>query len=282
MSGIQLPEELPDMQPGPRLARLLSTLDPTRLNGWQLAVVLDAQNRQLAHDQARMLAVARELAYAPPCGSDSPPDRQAEPNPFVGTEISMALTWTEYTAASLAVGAFVVALVAGVSIYWTTPICAAGLLLAFAVWDHSRLGWRLVPWQLLVSVAGLFLVVDAVSRHGLSSAMTTLIGADPGPAGISRAAGTGAVLSNVLNNLTVYRAGESVVPIANHNQMLGLLIGTNVAPLITPWASLATLLWAQRCRAAGVDIRWSRFALTGAVTALVVTAASTASLIAWG
>jgi len=102
MSGIQLPEELPDMRPGRRLARLLSTLDPTRLNGWQLAVVLDAQNRQLAHDQARMLAVARELAYAPPCGPDSPPDRQPEPNPFVGTEISMALTWTEYAGASLA------------------------------------------------------------------------------------------------------------------------------------------------------------------------------------
>jgi Domain of unknown function (DUF222) len=102
MSGIQLPEGLPDMRPGRRLARLLSTLDPTRLNGWQLGVVLDAQNRQLAHDQARMLATARELAYAPPCEPDSPPDRQAESNPFVGTEISMALTWTEYAGASLA------------------------------------------------------------------------------------------------------------------------------------------------------------------------------------
>jgi len=47
MSGMQLPEGLPDMRPRRRLARLLSTLDPTRLNGWQLAVVLDAQNRQL-------------------------------------------------------------------------------------------------------------------------------------------------------------------------------------------------------------------------------------------
>jgi hypothetical protein len=56
MSGIQvLPEGLADMRPGRRLARLLSTLDPTRLNGWQLVVVLEAQNRQLAHDQARML-----------------------------------------------------------------------------------------------------------------------------------------------------------------------------------------------------------------------------------
>ena len=80
-----MPEGLADMLPGRRLARLLSTLDPARLNGWQLVVVLEAQNRQLAHDQARMLAVARELAYAPPCGPDDPPARSGESNPFVGT-----------------------------------------------------------------------------------------------------------------------------------------------------------------------------------------------------
>ena len=97
-----LPDGLADLPPGPRLARLLSTLDPARLNGWQLQVVLEAQNRQLAHDQARMLTVARELAHAAPCGPDDPPSRQAEANPFVGTEIAFALTWTEYAGDSLA------------------------------------------------------------------------------------------------------------------------------------------------------------------------------------
>ena len=99
---VALPEGLADLPPGRRLARLLSTLDPTRLNGWQLVTVLEAQNRQLAHDQARMLAVARELAYTPPCGIDSPPQRQAEANPYVGSEISFALTWTEYAGGALA------------------------------------------------------------------------------------------------------------------------------------------------------------------------------------
>ena len=99
---VELPEGLADLPPGRRLARLLSTLDPTRLNGWQLVTVLEAQNRQLAHDQARMLAVARELAYTPPCGIDSPPQRQAEANPYVGSEISFALTWTEYAGGALA------------------------------------------------------------------------------------------------------------------------------------------------------------------------------------
>jgi arsenical pump membrane protein len=38
----------------------------------------------------------------------------------------------------------------------------------------------------------------------------------------------------VLNNLPVYKAGEDVVPDGNHDQLLGLLIGTNVGPLVTP------------------------------------------------
>jgi arsenical pump membrane protein len=128
-------------------------------------------------------------------------------------------------------------------------------------------------------VTGLFLVVDTVGRHGLSDWMSTLIGTDPGTEGVVRAAVTGGALSNVLNNLPAYVAGEAVVPAGNHTQLLGLLIGTNVAPLITPWASLATLLWAERCRAAGVDVPWPRFVATSAVTAVVVLAATVAALL---
>lgn len=44
---------------------------------------------------------------------------------------------------------------------------------------------------------------------------------------------------------------------------MAVLIGTNAGPLVTPWASLATLLWLQRCRAAGVRWRLWRLALGG-------------------
>jgi arsenical pump membrane protein len=181
--------------------------------------------------------------------------------------------------AAVACGVFILGILVGVSIYWMAPICAAVLVIAFMVWDRPRLGWHLLPWRLLVFVTGLFLVVDTVGRHGLSSWMTALIGTDPGASGIVRAAATGGVLSNVLNNLPVYVAGEAVVPVANHDQLLGLLIGTNVGPLITPWASLATLLWAERCRSAGVAISWGRFVLTGAITAVLVLAASVGALL---
>jgi arsenical pump membrane protein len=184
-----------------------------------------------------------------------------------------------FLAASVACGVFIAGIVVGVSIYWMSAVCAVGLVVAFAVWERRQLTWGLVPWRLLVFVTGLFLVVDTVSRHGLSDWMTALIGTDPGASGISRAAATSGVLSNVLNNLPVYVAGEAVVPAANHDQLLGLLIGSNVGPLITPWASLATLLWSERCRAAGVSIQWGRFVLTGAVTATLVLAASVGALL---
>jgi arsenical pump membrane protein len=77
-------------------------------------------------------------------------------------------------------------------------------------------------------------------------------------------------------------AGEAVVPIANHLQLLGLLIGTNVGPIVTPWASLATLLWYERCRSSGLTIRWSRFVFTGAATTLCALAATTLTLLATG
>jgi len=94
-----------------------------------------------------------------------------------------------------------------------------------------------------------------------------------------RAAAVGAGLANVLNNLPSYVAGEAAVPVANHEQLIGLLIGTNVGPLVVPWASLATLLWAQRCRAAGLRIDWRRYVLTSLVAVLLTLTASVGALV---
>ncbi|MCC3779731.1 ArsB/NhaD family transporter, partial [Streptomyces sp. UNOB3_S3] len=88
----------------------------------------------------------------------------------------------------------------------------------------------------------------------------------------------GGGLANALNNLPVYLAGESAVPVGNHDQLLALLIGTNVGPVITPWASLATLLWFERCHAQGVRVSPGRFMGTGAVLAAGALVASVGAL----
>jgi arsenical pump membrane protein len=181
--------------------------------------------------------------------------------------------------AGVTCAAFVLGILLRVPIQAVAVVCAAVLVVAFAVRARSRLGWGLVPWRLLASVGGLFLIVDTAGRYGLSVLLATVIGADPGAVGVWRAAVTGGVLANTINNLPAYVAGEAVVPLGNSDQLLGLLIGTNVGPLVLPWASLATLLWLERCRAAGVPVEWRRFLITGAVTATVALGAAVTALL---
>ncbi|WP_019927045.1 SLC13 family permease [Nocardia sp. BMG111209] len=158
-------------------------------------------------------------------------------------------------------------------------VAAIIAVVAFACLDRSALRWSLIPWRLLVFVIGLFLVVPTLGRFGLSHLMHDLIGTDPGTAGAYRAAAAGAGLSNIANNLPAYTAGEAVIPAANHTQLLALLIGTNVGSVLTPWASLATLLCLEFCRSHGVRVPMSRFLLSGAMLAVLATAAATAALI---
>ena len=145
--------------------------------------------------------------------------------------------------------------------------------------QRSALQWGLVPWRLPVFVTGLFLVVQTISVHLLGSVMSALISSSGGVAGVFRAAATGAGLANVVNNLPAYVAGEAVIPLANHTQLLGLLIGVNVGPLVAPWASLATLIWYERCVTSGVPVPLRRFTLTSAGVAVVGIGLAVAALI---
>jgi len=174
---------------------------------------------------------------------------------------------------------FVIGILVGVPIGIASSVSAGVLVVAFAVWGRNALRPGLVPWRLLVFVIGLFLVVQTISRHGLDGLVEGLVGSGGGALGVARAAGTGAGLSNLVNNLPAYVAGESVIPVGNHTQLLGLLIGTNVGPVITPWASLATLLWYERCLATGVKVRLGRFMATGAALAVTALAATVGALL---
>jgi arsenical pump membrane protein len=102
----------------------------------------------------------------------------------------------------------------------------------------------------------------------------------PTPQGTSdliRVSAVGAGAANVANNLPAYLALESVTDNDPH-RLMALVIGVNVGPLVTIWASLATILWRERCRRAGVTISMWRFAWQGAVCAIAATLAATLAL----
>ncbi|MET8868551.1 SLC13 family permease [Nonomuraea sp. NPDC004580] len=174
---------------------------------------------------------------------------------------------------------FIVLLLVGAHVAVAACAAAVVVVAAFVLRARERLTWHLIPWQLVIFVTGLFLVVPTLSGHGLSALMTWLIGAESDP---YRTAAVGAGLSNLINNLPAYKAVETVIPAAEQDHLLALLAGTNVGPVITPWASLATLLWFESCRRHDVAVPMRRFLLIGAGLAVVGTAATVWALVTFG
>jgi Na+/H+ antiporter NhaD/arsenite permease-like protein len=159
---------------------------------------------------------------------------------------------------------------------WLPATIAAVVLLAlFAFRRPAALRARFVPWSLLLFVCGLFLAIDAAGRLGLTAVLDAAAGRGDDPLALLRLAGVGAAAANLGDNLPAYLALEPVA--GSPARLMALLVAVNAGPLITPWASLATLLWHSRLQAMGVEVSWGRFALLGLIGApLTVTAATLA------
>ena len=160
------------------------------------------------------------------------------------------------------------ALVSGIPVQ-IPAMAAAAVLLGLFLWRRrSALRWSMIPWRPLMLTAGLFMVVEALHANGLTQFLSGIAGSGDGLPALLQLAGLGAGAANAVNNLPAYLAlepvGDSPVRLA------ALLIGVNLGPLVTPWASLATLLWHERLRTLNVEIRWGGFALAG-LAAVVLT-----------
>lgn len=159
-------------------------------------------------------------------------------------------------------------LVVGLEPWMPAVAAAVVLVVAFALRAPKSLGIRLVPWSLLVFAGGLFLAVGALEALGIGRVTSVLAGTGDDLGSLWQLAGVGALVANGINNLPAYLALESVA--GSPVRLAALLIGVNAGPIVTPWASLATLLWHDRLVAAGVEVRWSRFIVLGAVIAPLI------------
>ncbi|MFF1829724.1 SLC13 family permease [Paenarthrobacter sp. NPDC058040] len=168
------------------------------------------------------------------------------------------------------------ALVSGIPLWFSATVAAGVLLVLFAVRRRRSLTVQLVPWSLLLFTSGLFLVVEATRYVGLPALIGQFAGQGEGFLELLRLAATGALGSNVVNNLPAYLLAE---PLAGSPLRTGaLLIGVNAGPLITPWASLATLLWHDRLTKMNVLISWRGYALFGLIVAPLTIVAAVAAL----
>ncbi len=165
----------------------------------------------------------------------------------------------------------------GLSPAWVSVVAAVLLLVAVGLRSPGLLPHIAVPWRMAVGVTVLFVVIDVALTHGLRDVLAGVAGSGTSPWALAQVGAIGAVGANIVNNLPAYAALESVTADAPQ-RLMALLVGVNVGPLVTPWASLATLLWAQRCRARGIRIEVKTLAWQGLVCALAAGGLSIAAL----
>lgn len=176
----------------------------------------------------------------------------------------------------ITLAALLPALVSGMPVWIPASLAAAFLLVVFLVRQRTALRWSMLPVQPLLLAMGLFLVVATLQDHGLAEAFSRFAGTGDGLASLLQIAGVGAVAANGVNNLPGYLALE---PLANSPlRLAALLIGVNFGPLVSPWASLATLLWHSRLKALGITISWRGYALAGLCLVVVLIPCSIVAL----
>lgn len=169
------------------------------------------------------------------------------------------------TAACLALGPLVVL---GVAPWLAAAGTALPLLAVVAARRHHVLRRPLVPWRAVLLVSGLFTALAVVQEVGWQAGLDRLAVGGHGIGDLLGLAGLGALTSNAIDNLPAYLLLEPAA--GGPERLMALLVGTNAGPLVTLWASLATILWRDRCRARGLEVPWTTLARHGLVLAPLV------------
>jgi Na+/H+ antiporter NhaD/arsenite permease-like protein len=166
-------------------------------------------------------------------------------------------------AAGVVVALLIPALVSGIAVWVPAVIGALVLGGFFVARRRASIRFALVPWRLALLASGLFLVVEAAHSLGLTTLLGGVVGSGDSPLALLRVSGAGAAGANLINNLPAYLALEPTggTPL----RLAALLIGVNAGALITPWASLATLLWHDRLASLDVSISWWRYVALGLI-----------------
>ena len=127
-----------------------------------------------------------------------------------------------------------------------------------------------ISWGVLPLVAGLFVMVEALSRVGAIGELSALLhqAVAQSPAGAAWAAGTStAIATNVANNLPVGLVAGSVAASDHLPQPVirAILIGVDLGPNISVTGSLATILWLTALRREKIEVTAWQFLKIGLI-----------------
>ncbi|HHB95043.1 MAG TPA: arsenical efflux pump membrane protein ArsB, partial [Campylobacterales bacterium] len=145
------------------------------------------------------------------------------------------------------------------------------IFLAIATYTKSAKAWltiKTAPWQVVWFSIGLYIVVYGLKNAGLTDYLTLIL-KDLATRGDTIAiVGTGfisAFLSAIMNNMpTIMIMDIALSDVGNQALAYANIIGSNLGPKMTPFGSLATLLWLHVLSQKGVKIgfwEYSKFGL---------------------
>nr|WP_315395789.1 SLC13 family permease [uncultured Duganella sp.] len=129
---------------------------------------------------------------------------------------------------------------------------------------------RALSWDVLLMVAGLFVLIEALQRHGVVAALGAQLQALqarwPDNAG-SISGVLLAVACNLFNNLPAGLLGAATLDHVGASSALraAALIGIDLGPNLSVSGSLATILWLTALRREGVQVGAWRFLALGAI-----------------
>ncbi len=129
---------------------------------------------------------------------------------------------------------------------------------------------RAAPWSILVYALGMFVVIIAAFDTGALSLIVTPIRALAPLAhsqntalGLSGILGIGAILAGLagsVNNLPAALVGVLAMRGVSHaSANYAVILGVDIGPKLTPYGSLATLLWLEQLRRKEITISWGHY-----------------------
>ena len=131
-----------------------------------------------------------------------------------------------------------------------------------------------VSWAVLPLVAGLFVLVEALGKTGITQWLAGVLthGAQQSASATTWASGVGvALLCNVMNNLPAGLIAGNVMQTAHVPEAVksAVLIGIDLGPNLSITGSLATLLWLVALRRENIDVSAWQFLKLGALVMTV-------------
>jgi len=166
--------------------------------------------------------------------------------------------------------------------YYHLPISLFALgggiiFLLIASYMKSAKVWltiKTAPWQVVWFSIGLYIVVYGLKNAGLTDYLTILLTEITKYGESVAIIGTGfisAILSAIMNNMpTIMIMDISISELNNHALAYANIIGANLGPKMTPFGSLATLLWLHVLEKKGVKIGFWEYSKFGLIVTPIV------------